>query len=394
MRTPDTGPVLGPSSRGPRGAETPKVTLVISHLQMGGAERVLTELANHWASLGWEVKIINFSPPGTPPVFALDPRVAELSLGLHSDSHTLVRGLLTNLRRMSVLRRAVRSDDPDVVLSLMNRTNVLTILSLVGTRIPVIVSEHTAPRGTLTFIWRILRELAYRRATFVVMLTADALARLSPEIRRRGRVIPNPLPGQFQTPGDDTSNQADGSQPLAPVILGLGRLTPEKGFDLLIEAFAVIAPSWPTTSLVIWGEGAERPRLERLRSDHGLDERVELPGATRHPEQALRTATIFVLSSRLEGMPMTLLEAMAIGRPVIACNCDHGPRDIITDGTDGVLVPPEDVSALAAAMDGLLRDPDRRAKLAHRATEVRNRFAIGKISNQWKDLFHEARLRR
>ena len=368
-----------------------RLTLVISHLQMGGAERVLTELANHWASLGWAVTIIDFSPPGTLPVFPLDARVAEIPLGLHGVSRSSLSAMSVNVRRIRILRQAILGTRPDIVLSLMNRTNVLTVLSMAGTGIPLIVSEHTAPRGTLTWTWRVLRELAYRRAKFVVMLTADALLKLSPAIRRRGRVIPNPLPSQFARPSDDATSAQVSGEPGQLTIMGLGRLTPEKGFDLLIEAFARIASSWPTARLVIWGEGDERARLERLRASLGLVDRIELPGATRHPEQVLRAATIFVLSSRLEGLPMTLLEAMALARPVIACDCDHGPRDIIRDGIDGLLVPPESVGALAAAIDRLLRDGEQRVRLARRAVEVRERFAIGTVSAQWEALFNEAR---
>jgi glycosyltransferase involved in cell wall biosynthesis len=387
---PDSGAQDDPHQSTPS-APGLRLTLVISHLQMGGAERVLTELANHWASLGWTVTIINFSLPGTPPVFTLDPRVAEISLGLHRNSRTPVSGMIANVRRLAALRRAIKAARPEVVLSLMNRTNVLTVLSMTGAGVPVIVSEHTAPRGTLGLVWRTLREVAYRRAAAVVMLTSDALDRLSPAIRRHGHVIPNPLPFQFVRAADDATSRPAANEPELLTIMGLGRLTPEKGYDLLIQAFARVAPSWPTARLVIWGEGHERLGLERLRDSLGLRERIALPGATRNPERELQAATIFVLSSRLEGMPMTLLEAMALGRPVIACDCDHGPRDIVTQGVDGVLVPPEDVDALAEAIDGLLRDEDRRARLGRHAVEVRDRFAIGAISAQWEQLFHEVR---
>jgi len=271
----------------------------------------------------------------------------------------------------------------------MNRTNVLTVFSTIGFEIPVIVSEHTAPRGTLSVPWRILRALAYRRATFVVMLTAGALAELPSALRQRGRVIPNPLPSAFATAAATTTDEQVGSA--GQTIMGLGRLTPEKGFDLLIEAFARIADSWPTARLEIWGEGDERDRLERIRASHDLVERVALPGETRSPERVLPSATVFVLSSRLEGLPMALLEAMALGRAVVACDCDHGPRDIVRHGIDGLLVPSEDVTALADAIEELLRDDERRASLARRAVEVRDRFALGAISEQWDTLFREAR---
>lgn len=390
MNSSERPPTVVPRDGQPSPAEPrPRLTVVISSLSIGGAERVLTELANHWVSQGWPITIVHFSRPGTPPYFPLDARVREVALGLHGVSRSPIAALTNNLRRILVLRRAIRTTHPDLVLSLMNRTNVLTVFSTTGFGIPVIVSEHTAPRGTLSLPWRILRGLAYRRATFVVMLTAGALAELPSALRRRGRVIPNPLPSQFVTAaaGSTTDAKMDGN---GPIIMGLGRLTPEKGFDLLIEAFARMADSWPTARLVIWGEGDERDRLEQIRARHDLIERVALPGETRSPEQVLLSATVFVLSSRLEGLPMALLEAMALGRPVVACDCDHGPRDIVRHGIDGLLVPPENVAALADAIEELLRDDERRASLGRRAVEVRDRFAIDAIAVQWEKLFGEA----
>jgi glycosyltransferase involved in cell wall biosynthesis len=176
--------------------------------------------------------------------------------------------------------------------------------------------------------------------------------------------------------------------------MGVGRLGPEKGFDMLMDAFAIIAPIWPTARLIIWGEGDGRADLERHRAARGLDERVAFPGNTSSPERELRTATLFVLSSRKEGLPMVLIEAMAIGCAAIAFDCEHGPRDIIRDGVDGMLVPPNDVPALAEAMDGLLRDDARRAAFSERAVEVRDRFSMDAVTKRWETLFDEARRHR
>jgi glycosyltransferase involved in cell wall biosynthesis len=380
-------PPTGIGSAGPR----PRITVVISSLSIGGAERVITELANDWVGRGWEITIVHFSIPGTPPYFPLDPRVREVPLGLHRVSRSPLDALRNNLRRIRVLRRAIRTTRPELVLSLMNRTNILTVFAATGLGLPVVVCEHTAPRGTLTRPWRILRGLAYRRATFVVMLTAGALAELPAALRRRGRVIPNPLPAQFLATVEPSADGHGATPAGGPTVMGLGRLTPEKGFDLLIEAFAQLADAWPTARLVIWGEGGERDRLERIRASHDLGDRVDLPGETRVPEQVLRAATVFVLSSRLEGMPMALLEAMALGRAVVACDCDHGPRDIVRDGLDGVLVPPEDVGALAGAIGALLGDDVKRVELGRRAVEVRERFALDAITAEWERLFDDAK---
>ena len=221
------------------------------------------------------------------------------------------------------------------------------------------------------------------------MLTNSALAHLSPALQRRGRVIPNPLPAAFVArpaqPG-----VAPGAPSEAPVIMGLGRLGPEKGFDVLIRAFARIAISRPGARLVIWGEGDERAALEDLCRREGVADQVALPGTTRAPEEELLAATLFVLSSRKEGLPMALIEAMALGCAVIASDCEHGPADVIQHGVDGLLVPPDDVDALAAAMQELLDDDARRLALAERAAGVRERFTIEAVSARWEALFREA----
>lgn len=383
------GPPPGTAgSQSEMAARPPRLTLVISSLEMGGAERVMTELANHWATEGWTVTILHYSQPGTPPAYPLDSRVREVPLGLHRISRSPISATFNNLRRILVLRRAIRATQPDIILSFM--ANAMTVLATTRFGIPVIVSEHRGPLGELNLPWTILRELTYRRAAFVVMLTPDALAQLSPALRRHGRVVPNPLPSPFLKRAVAPAAADDGATADGPTIMGLGRLGPEKGFDLLIEAFARIAASWPTARLVIWGEGDERVRLEGIRASHDLVERVALPGTTSVPEDVLLSATVFVLSSRKEGLPMALIEAMALGRAVVACDCDHGPRDIIRHGVDGLLVPPEDVEALACAIDGLLGDDARRTSLARRAVEVRNRFTIEAVSAQWEMLFREA----
>lgn len=365
----------------------PRLTLVISQLEMGGAERVMTELANHWVAKGWAVTIIHFSPPGTPPAYPLDPRVTEVPLDLFRVSHTPLSAIRNNWRRVRVLRRAIAASRPQVVLSFM--ANSPTLLAAIGLAVPVIVSEHRGPRGELNLAWSILRELTYRRAAFVVMLTTSALGHLSPALQRRGRVIPNPLPAAFMRVPMEV-RVAPGAPSDVPVIMGLGRLGPEKGFDLLIRAFARIVPGRPGARLVIWGEGGERAVLEDLCRSEGVADQVSLPGTTPAPEDELLSATLFVLSSRKEGLPMALIEAMSLGCAVIACDCEHGPADIIEHGVDGLLVPPDDVDALATALHALLDDDERRLALAQRAVGVRERFTIEAVSARWEALFREA----
>jgi glycosyltransferase involved in cell wall biosynthesis len=172
--------------------------------------------------------------------------------------------------------------------------------------------------------------------------------------------------------------------------MAMGRLNRQKGFDLLLRAFALAAPAAPTGSpwqLVILGEGEERPALTALVTELGLAGRVHLPGRIDNPYDSLRQAELFVMSSRYEGFPMSLLEAMACGLPVLCTDCSTGAREILTPGVDGELVPPEDVPALGAALAALMADPARRRALAAQAPKVLERFSLERVLARWDDLF-------
>ena len=172
--------------------------------------------------------------------------------------------------------------------------------------------------------------------------------------------------------------------------MAVGRLVHQKGFDLLLRAFARIAPAHPESRLTIWGEGEQRAALEALCAGLGVAERVQLPGLTERPGQWVEEADIFVLSSRYESFGNVITEAMVAGLPVIAFDWPWGPGDILRDGEDGLLVPPEDVEALAAAMRRLIVDPDLRQRLGEAAAQNVQRFARDAIIAQWDALVAEA----
>jgi len=358
-----------------------RLALVISALGAGGAERVIVTLANAWAARGWQVALITFEPPGTKPYYHVDPRVALRQLGVPSVGHPPWQAIRQGLRRVRALRQALRTAAPDLVISFLAKINVLAVLASRGLAIPLVVSERNNPkrqrfRGT----WSWLRQLLYGRAWCVVTPSRGVLESFPPRIRRRGRVIPNPVD---LTPA---AIPRRGTRRLVAV----GRLVHQKGFDLLLQAFARIAPTHPEWRLTIWGEGEQRAPLDALCARLGLAERVQLPGLTARPGQWVEEADIFVLSSRYESFGNVITEAMVAGLPVIAFDCPWGPGDILQDGEDGLLVPPKDVDALAAAMHRLIVDADLRQRLGEAAAHNVQRFARDAIIAQWDTLVTEA----
>ena len=359
-----------------------RLTMVISSLGCGGAERAISTMASYWAKGGAEVTIVTLDQRET--FYPLHPNVRRHALNLKEDSANLIAGLFRNLHRLRALRAAIRDSRPDIVTSFMDRSNVRTLLATRGLGLPVIVNEQIDPFGyNMGRTWNTLRRHTYPFANAVVCLTARALAYFYfiPEAKKH--VIPNPvvLPCARES-GIATDKSQDGRR----LMVAMGRLVEQKGFDLLLVAFKAVSDKYPDWSLLILGEGPLRKQLEEQVRSLKLGSRVQLPGQTSDPFSILRRADLFVFSSRFEGLGMALIEAMAAGLPVISFNCPSGPQEIIRDGQDGVLVPPEDVQGLAAALGRLMGDQALRARLAARAPEVLDRFSVEAIMPQWDEL--------
>ncbi len=372
-------------------ASTPeprRILLIIHAMSAGGAERVCSVLANAWAARGDVVTIATLSAPGEPSFFPLDAAVTQVSLGADGDPGPALRALGAvgrNVARIRAIRRAMRDARPDIALSFMDVTNVLTIIASQGTGIPVIATEHIDPsQHDIGALWTTLRRRAYSHVARLAVLSDRALDYFPADIRRRSIVMPNPIglpPARQQASCSGRGN--------ARTVVAMGRMTSQKGFDLLLDAFALVAGAHPEWSLEIWGEGPLRAELELRAQAPDLAGRVRFPGTTNDAYGVLRAADLYVLSSRYEGFPMVLCEAMASGLPVISFDCRTGPREIIRDGVDGVLVPPEDVGGLAAQLNRLMADARSRDDLARRAPEICDRFGVTRVLARWDDLFQE-----
>lgn len=362
-----------------------RIAFVIYSLSAGGAERVASTLINYWVDAGEQVTLVTLDSV-EKDFYRIDASVKRIALGLTGESKNRQEFIGNNLRRVQRLRALFRSSEFDVVVSFIDKANVLVLLATLGLDVPVVVAERTDPR--MHSIGRVaagLRRLLYPHARAVVVQTRDISQWAGRIVRKEAiYVIPNPVSKQFL--GDHGSNGTSAYH----TVVAMGRMEPEKGFDLLLRAFAQCAERHPQWTLRIVGEGAERPRLHALMVDLGLESRIRLDTVTKEPERVLRGSDLFVLSSRYEGFPMVLLEAMACGLPVISFDCPSGPREMIRDGIDGVLVPPDNVEALANAMSSLMGAQHERRRLAARAVEVRERFGLARVMAMWSEVLGKA----
>lgn len=358
-----------------------RVTFIISALLAGGAERVISIMANYWARKGWRVTILSLDNGAIPPFFEIDKLIHHVPLGVSGDSTGLISGIWNNLKRVLRLRRAIAQSKPQAVISFVDKTNVITLFATWGLNLQMIVSERTDPlMYSIGTIWDRLRWWTYSCADRIVVQTVSAREYFLPKFEAKTTVIPNPV--LFASIKQATLKDRSAQR----MILAVGRLSEEKGFEHLLRAFRRVKDQYPDWTLTIIGEGPQRPELELLREKLGLSGRLLLPGLVKTPSELLNKAGLFVLSSRFEGFPNALCEAMACGLPVIATDCPSGPREIICDGENGVLVPPGDVEALAAAMDSLMSDPDQRARLGNHAMEITQRFGLERVMGMWEDI--------
>lgn len=346
----------------------------------GGAQRVMATLANDFVAQGHAVTLLTLDCGSEPPFFSLDRQVRHLPLGLYAESGNWRRRIVNNLCRLWHLRRAIVASRPQVVVSFMDRTNILTLAATLQSGTPVIVAEHTAVGSVdLGWIWEALRRMMYPCAAAIVVLTERGRRMLPQRWQRKAVVIPNPV---VLPPGHVVPKPGGAEK----ICLAMGSLRPEKGFDLLLQAFAGVAGNRPDWRLVILGEGPLHKDLERLAQNLGISAQVDFRGLVAEPTAFLKAAEIFVLSSRCEGFPLALCEAMACGLPVIAADCATGPREIVRSGVDGLLVETENAPALASAMARLMDDEPFRKELGRRAPEVLERFSLQRFSENWEKL--------
>jgi glycosyltransferase involved in cell wall biosynthesis len=365
-----------------------RVLMYIHSLENGGAERVVANLANYWVSIGWEITVVTVAPRAND-FYGLAPAVDRIALDLAHSRPSLLDGALRTARRVQSLRRVLRQVRPDVAVAAMHTANVVLAMAAYGLpHLCALGSEHNfPPKAPMGIIWETLRRYAYAHLSAVVALTHECASWLDANSRARTVVvIPNPV--TWPLPGHEPRIAPQAAcMPGRRILLGVGRLSAEKNFAILVEVFGRLAPRHPDWDLVILGDGLKRRDLLAQVAAAGLQGRVFLPGSVGNVGDWYARADLYAMSSDFEGFPNTLVEAMAYGLPAVSFDCDTGPRDIIRHELDGLLVPPGDVPAMEASLERVMVDAVLRRRFAAQAIAARERFSMPKIAGMWEELF-------
>lgn len=368
-----------------------RLLIFIHSLSSGGAERVTANLANYWAYRGWEVTVVTLAAQ-TLDFYSLHSAVRRIALDLAGPSANPLTAIRNNLRRVLVLRKVLRQAQPDVALAMMSSANILLAVAASGIHGVVLVGSERIhpPLFPLGSIRENLRSYLYGRLSAIATLTSESAEWLRQQTRARTiAIIPNAAPWPLPV------EQPYLTAPIMPagwrMLLAVGRLCEQKQFALLVAVFHRLAARFPNWVLVILGEGPDRKGLEEQIAAGGLTHRVYLPGRVGNVGQWYAAADLYVMTSRFEGFPNSLAEAMACGLPAVSFDCDTGPRDIIRHEVDGVLVAAGDVTAMEAALERLMRDESLRRRFGEKAAEARERFSVERIAAMWEQLFEKAR---
>jgi GalNAc-alpha-(1->4)-GalNAc-alpha-(1->3)-diNAcBac-PP-undecaprenol alpha-1,4-N-acetyl-D-galactosaminyltransferase len=358
-----------------------RIALCIHAMQGGGAERVMSQLANYW-SVRHEVHLITWSDQ-LQDAYPLNKRLHRHGLNLQAPSSGLGQGIFANLKRVRALRHTLKTIDPQLVVSFCDQMNIVTLEALRAmTTVPVWIAEHSDPeQQRLSPLWERWRRRNYHHCTGCVALTesiAKFMTRWIPA--QRLRVIPNAL-GQLP---NSINYQAQAPAGLN-TILFVGRLSQEKGLDLLLAAWRIAHELLPQWQLKMVGDGPARAGLQAAA---GNLPRIEFSGWSSNPEQFYSSSQLFVLSSRYEGFPMALIEALSYGLPAVTTNCSSALEQLKSVSGQACLqvMQGDSPAELANHIIRLAQDQATRQRMSESARQVAQQYSWPAIAPKWDQL--------
>jgi len=361
-----------------------KILIHISQLTSGGAEKVASLMANYWVSEHSVTLLTNTSV--NTDFFEINDNVIRRSTNFKVSQKNAFIKIKSHIIGLWGLRDILKEENPDVIISHNATSNVRILIATLGLNIPVIVEDHNNPAlNTITKQpWKTLKPFVYALSDRIILLTHDLVQYYPAYLHKKVTVIPNPI--------DIPEHIANSDEVILkkPTFISTGNFRYIKGYDLLIEAFSLVVKKHPDWHLTILGDGSERENLMTLSRNLGLTNKIDMPGRVNNPYPILKKADIYVLSSRSEGFPVALCEAMGIGLPCISFDCPTGPSDIIKNGKNGILVEYLNIEKLAQSMIELIENNSLRNKFSKEALKINEDLDIKVIMHKWETVIKKS----
>lgn len=355
-----------------------KLAFYIGSLNKGGAERVFVNLAKYFLSRGYQVVMV--TQYQKEEEYELDKGIKRIISDITPQETTKSR-IINFCRRMRKLRNIWKTEQPDLVLSCVGKNNFMTVVTTLFTKTkPVVSVVGEAKEEYPNLLMKTLANLLFPYAAGVILQTERSRSFFSKKVGKTAVILPNSLNPLFIRPRFQGEREKR--------IVSVGRLDANKNHEMMLRAFANLALKYPEYTLTIYGEGELREYLQKLINSLGLEDKVILPGMIPDVADNIEKAALFLLTSYSEGISNALIEAMALGLPVIATDVPSGGTvELIRHKENGWIIPPGDQKALEEAMEALLSDVEFAEKLGREACKLQERLAPEKVNAKWERYF-------
>lgn len=355
-----------------------KILFCTGSMRKGGAERVISNLTNYLSRDNNELYII--TSINTKTEYTLNKNIGVYHLdGIVREKNKLKR----IKKRRKKLKEIINNIRPDIIITFLPEPTFMVMSLRRKIRCPIIISERNDPSEEYkSFIYKFLMRKYYKKADGFIFQTEGAKEYFSKNIQNKSVIIENPINKEFLIRNNNVKKK--------DIIISTGRLTAQKNQKMLISAFSEITDIYPHYKLIIYGEGDLRNELEMQIKRLGLENKVFLPGVVNNIKEKMEESKIFVLSSNYEGMPNALMEAMALGLPVISTDCPSGgPNYLIENRKTGVLVPIKNVEKLKKAIINLIEDKKMSDELGKNAAKKMKELNPDIINEKWKKYIYK-----
>lgn len=354
-----------------------KILFYMNTIGFGGAERVIVNLANKFSDNDYNVIFITSFK--VEDEYLLNNKINRFIL----ENDNVKRYFLwKNISRIKKIRNICKKEKPDLIVSFMAEPNFRAIIATLFLGVKRLISIRNDPdKEYPNFIYRIMSKILYPLCNGCVFQTKDAQKWFSNKIQNKSRIILNQVDEKFYKVNFDGRRRN---------IVTVGRLEPQKNHKLLIKSFAKIADKYKDEQLIIYGDGSIKNELINFSEKLGIKERVIFKGRTKNVQDEIKDSKIFTLSSDFEGLPNVIMEAMALGLPIISTDCPcGGPRELIKNGESGILVNTNDLNAMVKAICKIMDDEYFAEKIAANAKIKSQEFESDKIFSQWSEFVED-----